>query len=137
LGGFLFLEKSRAYQYNKVKGNIMAKKKIKLNDLHQAHGKDESSETVQSLDQLWGDDGLSKYKTLEISEYTQQLAEMNKSDLQNHAAKLGLVPIDSREILVKRLVSEFKKHTTKYQPVRKPQAKDDSKEAKVRKLLSD
>ena len=60
MGGFLFLEKSRLHQYNKIKGNIMAKKKIKLNDLHQAHGKDESSETVQSLDQLWGDDGLSK-----------------------------------------------------------------------------
>lgn len=124
-------------QYNKIKGNIMAKKKLNLNEMNQAHGKDENKDSVQSLDQLWGDDGMSKYKTLDLMEYTSNLAEMNKSDLQNHAAKLGLVPIDSREILVKRLVSEFKKHTTKYQPVRKPQAKDDSKEAKVRKLLSD
>ena len=115
----------------------MAKKKLKLNDLHQAHGKDENKDSVQSLDQIWGDDGLSKYKTLDVIEYTQNLAEMNKSDLQNHAAKLGLVPIDSREILVKRLVAEFKKHVTKYQPVRKQENVDESKEAKVRKLLSD
>ena len=137
MGGFLFLEKDIVNQYNKVKGKNMAKKKLKLNDLHQAHGKDESKETVQSLDQLWGDDGMSKYKTLDVVEYTQNLAEMNKSDLQNHAAKLGLVPIDSRELLVKRLVAEFKKHTTKYQPVRKQENKNQSKEAKVRKLLSD
>lgn len=115
----------------------MAKKKLNLNEMHQAHGKDENKNSVQSLDQLWGDDGLSKYKTLDLVEYTSNLAEMNKSDIQNHAAKLGLVPIDSREILVKRLVSEFKKHVTKYQPVRKQEIKDDSKEAKVRKLLSD
>jgi len=115
----------------------MAKKKLNLNEMSQAHGKDENKDYVQSLDQLWGDDGLSKYKTLDVSEYTQQLAEMNKTDLQNHAAKLGLVPIDSRELLVKRLVAEFKKHVTKYEKVRRPESKDESKEAKVRKLLSD
>ena len=115
----------------------MAKKKLNLNEIHQAHGKDENRDSVQSLDQLWGDDGFSKYKTLDVSEYTQQLAEMNKTDLQNHAAKLGLVPIDSRELLVKRLVAEFKKHVTKYEKVRKPEVKDESKEATVRKLLSD
>jgi len=115
----------------------MAKNKLKLDEIHQAHGKDESKETVQSLDQLWGDDGLNKYKTLDVSEYTQQLAEMNKTDLQNHAAKLGLVPIDSRELLVKRLIGEFKKHTTKYEKVRKPENKNETLEAKVKKLLSD
>ena len=115
----------------------MAKKKLKLDEIHQAHGKDETRETVQSLDQLWGDDGLSKYNTLDVTEYTTKLAEMNKTDLQNHAAKLGLVPIDSRDLLVKRLVAEFKKHVTKYEKVRKPEVKDQSKEAKVRKLLSD
>jgi len=115
----------------------MAKKKLNLNEIHQAHGKDENRDTVQSLDQLWGDDGLSKYKTLDLAEYTTQLAEMNKTDLQNHAAKLGLVPIDSRDLLVKRLVAEFKKHVTKYEKVRKPESKDSDKEAAVRKLLSE
>jgi hypothetical protein len=115
----------------------MAKKKLNLNEIHQTHGKDESKETVQSLDQLWGDDGLSKYKTLDVVEYTEELAGMNKTDLQNHAAKLGLVPVDSREILVKRLVAEFKKHVTRYEKVRKPEVKDNNKEAVIRKLLSD
>lgn len=115
----------------------MAKKKLNLNDIHQAHGKDENRDSVQSLDQLWGDNGLSKYKTLDVAEYTEELAGMNKTDLQNHASKLGLVPIDSRELLVKRLIAEFKKHVTKYEKVRKPEVKDHSKEAVVRKLLSD
>jgi len=115
----------------------MAKKKLKLNDIHQAHGKDETRDSVQSLDQIWGDDGLSKYKTLDLAQYTEDLAGMNKTDLQNHAAKLGLVPIDSRELLVKRLIAEFKKHTARYEKVRKPEAKDLDKEAAVRKLLSD
>lgn len=131
------MEKSIVNQYNKIKGNIMAKKKLNLNEMNQAHGKDENKDSVQSLDQLWGDDGMSKYKTLDLIEYTSNLAEMNKSDLQNHAAKLGLVPIDSREILVKRLIAEFKKHTTKYQKVRKQESKDNNKEAQVKKLLSD
>lgn len=115
----------------------MAKKKLNLNEMHQAHGKDENRDTVQSLDQLWGDDGLSKYKTLDVAEYTEELAGMNKTDLQNHAAKLGLVPIDSRDLLVKRLVTEFKKHVTKYEKVRKPEIKNSNKEEIVRKLLSD
>lgn len=115
----------------------MAKKKLNLNEMNQAHGKDESKETVQSLDQLWGDDGISRYKTLDLNDYATDLAGMNKSDLQNHAAKLGLVPIDSRELLVKRLITEFKKHVTAYQKVRKPEPKDNIKEAQIRKLLSE
>ena len=115
----------------------MAKKKMNLNDLHQAHGKDEEKKSVQSLDQLWGDTGQSKYNTLDLNEYTAKLAEMNKTDLQNHASKIGLVPIDSRELLVKRLVAEFKKHVNRYEKVRPQEVKNSDLESKVKKLLSD
>jgi len=115
----------------------MAKKKINLNNMHQAHGKDEERKSVQSLDQLWGDDGSSKYSTLDLNEYISNLAEMNKTDLQNHASKIGLVPIDSRELLVKRLVAEFKKHVNRYEKVRPQETKNSTLESKVKKLLSD
>ena len=115
----------------------MPKKKLRINEMNQVHGKDESTSSVQSLDQLWGDTGVQKYSTLNVEEYSQKLAEMNKSDLQNHAAKLGLVPIDSRELLVKRLIAEFKKHVSQYEKVRPQESKNLDQEQKVKKLLSD
>jgi hypothetical protein len=42
------------------------------------------------------------------------LNEYNKSDLQAHAVKIGLVPIDNRENLIKRLKQEFLKHISQF-----------------------
>lgn len=90
------------------------KKKVKnIGELSQTHGKIEEKE-YRTLDQIWGDDGIRKYKTLDESEYLLSLKEMNKSDLQAHASKFGLIPVDDRETLIKRLVREFKKHTSLY-----------------------
>jgi len=90
------------------------KKKVKnIGELSQTHGKLEEKE-YKSLDQIWGDDGIRKYKTLNESEYLNSLREMNKSDLQAHASKFGLIPVDDRETLIKRLVKEFKKHASNY-----------------------
>jgi len=90
------------------------KKKVKnIGELSQTHGKTEEKE-YRTLDQIWGDDGIRKYKTLDESEYLLSLKEMNKSDLQAHASKFGLIPVDDRETLIKRLVREFKKHTSLY-----------------------
>lgn len=86
----------------------MAKQKRKLENLSQTHGKLENIE-YKSLDQIWGDTGLSRYNTTNIEDYVNYINEMNKSDLQAHANKIGLVPIDNREVLTKRLISEFKK----------------------------
>lgn len=86
----------------------MARKKLKLDDLSQTHGKVENRPIT--LDQIWGDDGKRKYGTLDPEKYSEFVADLNKSDLQAHAIKIGLVPIDDRETLVKRLKLEFKKH---------------------------
>jgi len=86
----------------------MPKQKKKLENLSQTHGKLENIE-YKTLDQIWGDTGLSKYKTTNLKEYIDYISEMNKSDLQAHANKVGLVPIDNRDMLTKRLISEFKK----------------------------
>lgn len=83
-------------------------RKRKIEELSQTHGKLENVQ-YKSLDQIWGDTGLSKYKTTNLEEYVNFINEMNKSDLQAHANKVGLVPIDNREMLTKRLVAEFRK----------------------------
>jgi len=88
-------------------------KKKKIQELSQTHGKLENTQ-YKSLDQIWGDTGLSKYKTTNLQDYTDYINEMNKSDLQAHANKIGLVPIDNREMLTKRLVSEFKKFISSF-----------------------
>lgn len=86
-------------------------KKSKLDSMHQTHGKVEKPVT---LDQIWGDTGKNKYGTLLLEEYEQKLNDYNKSDLQSHAVKVGLVPIDNRENLVKRLKQEFVKYVSQF-----------------------
>jgi hypothetical protein len=88
-------------------------RKKKIEELSQTHGKLENTQ-YKSLDQIWGDTGLSKYKTTNLQDYTDYINEMNKSDLQAHANKIGLVPIDNREMLTKRLISEFKKFISSF-----------------------
>lgn len=90
----------------------MAKKR-KIEELSQTHGKLENIQ-YKTLDQIWGDTGLSRYNTTKLEEYTNFINEMNKSDLQAHANKIGLVPIDNREMLTKRLLAEFKKFTSTF-----------------------
>jgi len=86
-------------------------RKSKLDSLNQTHGKIENPVT---LDQIWGDDGKSKYGTLDVNEYEKNLKEMVKSDLQAHAVKIGLIPIDDRENLIKRLKQEFIKYASQF-----------------------
>ena len=47
--------------------------KKSLENLNQAHGKDESRPVPTTLDQIWGDDGTSKYRTLDVDEYKEEL----------------------------------------------------------------
>ncbi len=106
------------------------KKNKKVVDLTQADGKEEKIETVQkprTLDQVWGDTGLWKYNTMEKEEYSNQLKEMNKSDLQAHASRIGLIPVEDRSVLTKRLITEFKNHVSKYKAQEKPKSNTVSK----------
>ena len=108
-------------------------KKNKLDSLTQTHAQVESPRT---LDQIWGDSGQSKYGTLVLAEYQKYLKELTKSDLQAHAIKVGLIPIDNRETLVKRLEKEFNKHVSLYQPA--PITKNNIKLSKTaRDILED
>mgnify|MGYP000461671424 CR=1 FL=1 len=88
----------------------------KLDNLDQSHGKEEKFEPT-TLDQIWGDEGLGKYGTLKEEEYTTEISDMSRTDIQSHAMEMGIIPVEDRESLEKRLLSEFRRHVSAY---RKP-----------------
>ena len=91
----------------------MPRPRKKLQELSQTHGKLEDTQ-YKTLDQIWGDEGSSKYKTSNLEDYLTYLSDLNKSDLQDHAKKIGLIPIDNRETLTKRLEAEFRKYMSMF-----------------------
>ncbi len=91
-------------------------RKKSVKNLSQTHGKEEKFEPT-TLDQIWGDDGLNVYGTMVEDQYENQIDEMNISDLQTHASRVGIIPIDNRNTLRERLLREFRKHVASY---RKP-----------------
>lgn len=108
-----------------------AKKTKKVPELSQTHGKDEKSETMKrprTLDQVWGDTGHWRYNTMDEKEYSLQLKSMDKADLQSHATRVGIIPIEDRSQLTKRLVTEFKKHVSMYNAPEPPQSSNEISE---------
>jgi hypothetical protein len=80
----------------------------------QIHGKEEQTQKQpSSLDEILGET-LSIYTASSSEKYRGQLAEMNMSDLQAHAYKIGLVPTPDRKVLTDRLVQEFIKWNSRY-----------------------
>ena len=91
-----------------------SRKTPKLKSISQTHGKEEKSQPT-TLDQVWGDKGDGKYKTNDAAVYETDIREMNLTDLQMHATQIGLIPVQNREVLTKRLIKEFQKHWNSYQ----------------------
>jgi hypothetical protein len=98
----------------KKKSSKKPRKATKLKALSQTHGKEESNFKPTTLDQIWGDDGVAKYGTLDEGEYKSRVEGMHFSDLRTHAADIGLIPIDDRNLLTKRVLSEFQRHRNNY-----------------------
>jgi len=97
-----------------TKSKASARKKSKpVEDLSQTHGHIEQNAPT-TLDQIWGDDGTSRYAGVNEGTYKNQLDGMNRTDLQMHASKIGLIPVDSRDQLMKRLIREYRKHHNQY-----------------------
>ena len=98
----------------KKKTTSRAKRKRSAKSLSQTHGKEERKTRPTTLDQIWGDTGLSKYGTMDEADYAEKISSMSKSDLQAHASTVGIIPIDNREMLSQRLMREFRKHVASY-----------------------
>lgn len=88
-------------------------RKKKITEMSQTHGKVESLKPT-FLDQIWGETGQSKYKTLDEKDYLSFVNDLAKVDLQAHAIKIGIVPTDNRESLTQKLLKEFRKHVSAY-----------------------
>jgi len=120
--------------------NTAKAKTNNLKNLSQTHGKKKEEKEYEptTLDQVWGDEGLSVYGTMNQEEYQSQLDNYNRTDLQAHASRLGIVPLDDRNRLTKTLVSEFKKHVSAFRRPSEAEKKvEDDTHERVRKLLSD
>jgi hypothetical protein len=103
----------------------------------QIHGKEEKNQKhPSSLDEILGET-LSIYTANSSEQYRGQLAEMNMTDLQTHAYKIGLVPTPDRKVLTDRLVHEFVKWNSRYgSNVATGQVKSvDDLDAKAKKIL--
>jgi hypothetical protein len=106
-------------------------------EMLQIHGKEEKNQkSPSSLDEILGET-LSIYTANSSEEYRGQLAEMNMTDLQAHAYKIGLVPTPDRKVLTDRLAQEFIKWNSRYgSNVATGQVKSvDDLDAKAKKIL--
>ena len=95
----------------------------KLEDLNQTHGMVDKQAKYEptTLDQVWGDDGLSKYKTMDPDEYENRIQAMDLADLKQEAIRVGLLPVDSSTQLRDRLKNEFLGHINSFKkPASKP-----------------
>lgn len=114
------------------------KKSKKIKEIKQLHGKEETFEPT-SLDQVWGETGLTRYGTMDEKAYQDYLGNLVRSDLQMHASEVGIVPVDSRERLQKTLMSEFRKHISAYTKPAPPSSPKDKSNLtkKVRDILDE
>lgn len=94
------------------------KKTVSLASVSQIDGKaqDHGSQMPGTLDQIMNE-SMATYSARSSEEYISQLAEMNQTDLQSHAYKVGLIPIDDRKVLVERLTQEFRAWASRQSPV--------------------
>ena len=113
-----------------------AKKTKKMENMTQAHGKVEEFEP-STLEQIWGADGMDTYNTLEVGEYEDQLKGMAKVDMQAHATKVGLIPIDNMDILKQRLVKQFKNHVATYRRPKQVKSNDLRLSKEVKNILGE
>jgi hypothetical protein len=117
--------------YNKY----MPRKK-KIEQLKETNAKVETFQPT-TLDQIWGDTGKGKYGTMNEVEYQAKLKGMNRSDLQSHARSLGIMPNDNYELLIRKLMQEFRLHVSAFRIPTPAQSKPAKLSPQVSKILAE
>ena len=121
-----------------VKRKKTSKSKAKSKEMIQTHAMEEKESYAKtSLDQIWGDTGNSKYGTLNEDTYATQIKGMNKTDLHAHAVKVGILPVDNRQLLTSRLMREFKKHILGYKKPTPQKNKNKEPSPKAKSILAE
>ncbi len=124
----------------KKKKTSSAKKKSTMKELTQTDGmaKEEGQVAHTSLDQVWGDDGVSTYKTMDENVYSDSIDGMAKADLKTEAVRVGLLPIDNTDQLRIRLMRQFRAHVSEFnRPLIQPQENPLEMSEEARKILSE
>jgi hypothetical protein len=114
----------------------MPKKTKKLNSLTQAHAKVDSFE-LTSLDQIWGFNEISRYGTVDESEYSLKLKEMTRSDLENHARGVGCMVVESSDRLKDMLLKQFRAYVLSLKKPAPQQTAQIQVTPEIRKILNE
>jgi hypothetical protein len=99
------------------------KKNNKLKELNQIDAKFIEGKT-KTLDYLIGAGSSGPYVTANLDEYQSYINDLNSTDLQRHAEKVGLLPSCERRVLKDRLVREFKRFMSLRSSVSEDQIKN-------------
>jgi hypothetical protein len=89
---------------------------------------------VRSIDELLGQVS-NPYSSLSEEQYKDKLTNMSMSEIQAHAAGVGILPISNRPILVKRLLAEYAKKASGYYNTIVQQDVNPKNPAKLERLL--
>ena len=119
----------------KKRATAKTSKAKKVAEMNQTHGKVDHQPTT--LEEIWGEDGTSKYGTLNPEVYKEKLDGMTKSDIYLHASQMGIVPVDDTNRLKKTLMGLFNRHKAKFQV---PPPQDETQPAlpdKIKKILEE
>jgi hypothetical protein len=99
-------EKSKKEKTVSKKEKKTEAKPADLVKMQQLDGKNYNKKGVKSLDELL-EEKSSVYSTADIKEYEADLNKKNTSDLQAHAARVGVLPKEDRRLLIKILLKQF------------------------------
>lgn len=98
----------------------------------ETHGKVEEPKTQPTmLEQIWGYNELAKYGTMSEAEYTSQINQMNRSDLEAHARRHGVVVVEYTPRLREKLIGAFRTFVSSVRPSTSETAAASGKELKV------
>lgn len=119
-----------------MKKNTVSKKSRakKFSDITETHGKKEFTPT--SLEEIWGERN-EKYPVDNVDDYINYISELNKTDLQAHAKRIGLVPTEDVERLTKRLVYEFNRSAASKTPLSAKRHQNTNIPPEIEKVLSE
>ncbi len=90
-----------------------------------------------TLEQIWGFNESAKYGTLDESIYASQLDEMNKTDLYEHARKIGVTLVDGVARLKSNLLHEFRSYVAYLNKPQNPNGSHPKISARVERILAE
>ena len=103
----------------------------------ETNGKVQESPTQFTLlEQVWSQQDTSKYGTLDVLKYTEQLDDMTRSDLEAHARQMNVGIVENTLRLKAKLLDEFNSYVAlSHKPVNPLKPTPTNKEAM--KILSE